>query len=59
MCNALVDELSTCSQLFRQQRASQDVRLHGYGSKRVNHPVVGRLDLNFESMDLPTDQACT
>jgi len=31
------------------------VRLHGYGSKRVNHPVVGRLDLNFESMDLPTD----
>ena len=25
------------------------------GRKRVNHPVVGRLDLNFESMDLPTD----
>jgi hypothetical protein len=21
----------------------------------VNHPVVGRLELNFESMDLPTD----
>jgi hypothetical protein len=21
----------------------------------VNHPVVGRLDLNFESMDLPTE----
>ena len=52
---ALIDELSTCSELFRQRWASQDVRLHGYGSKRVNHPVVGRLDLNFESMDLPTD----
>jgi hypothetical protein len=52
---ALVAELSTCSELFRQQWASQDVRLHGYGSKRVNHPVVGRLDLNFESMDLPTE----
>lgn len=52
---ALVDELSTSSQLFRQQWASQDVRLHGYGSKRVHHPVAGRLDLNFESMDLPTD----
>ncbi|NTY58018.1 helix-turn-helix transcriptional regulator [Mycolicibacterium sphagni] len=52
---ALVDELSMCSELFRQQWASQDVRLKGYGSKRVNHPVVGRLDLNFESMDLPTD----
>ena len=52
---AFVSELSTCSELFRQQWASQDVRLKGYGSKRVNHPVVGRLDLNFESMDLPTD----
>jgi transcriptional regulator with XRE-family HTH domain len=51
----LVSELSTCSELFRQQWASQDVQLKGYGSKRVNHPVVGRLDLNFESMDLPTE----
>ncbi|WP_029113777.1 helix-turn-helix transcriptional regulator [Mycobacterium sp. URHB0044] len=52
---ALVSELSAGSELFRQQWASQDVRLHGNGSKRVNHPVVGLLDLNFESMDLPTD----
>ncbi|KAA0082074.1 XRE family transcriptional regulator [Mycolicibacterium sp. P9-64] len=52
---ALVGELSTCSELFRQRWASRDVRLKGYGSKRVNHPVVGRLDLNFESMDLPTE----
>ncbi|MFD6163286.1 helix-turn-helix domain-containing protein [Nocardia sp. NPDC060256] len=52
---ALVDELSTGSELFRQQWASQDVRVHGHGSKRVNHPAVGMLDLNFESMDLPTD----
>lgn len=52
---ALVDELSTGSRLFRQQWASQDVRLKGHGSKRVNHPVAGRLDLNFESMDLPTE----
>ena len=52
---ALIDELSTGSELFRQQWASRDVRLHGRGSKRINHPVVGRLDLNFESLDLPTD----
>jgi transcriptional regulator with XRE-family HTH domain len=52
---ALVGELSTRSELFRQQWASRDVRLHGYGNKRVNHPVVGLLDLNFESMDLPTE----
>lgn len=51
---ALVGELSTRSERFRQQWASQDVWLYGYGSKRVKHPVVGRLDLNFESMDLPT-----
>jgi hypothetical protein len=52
---ALVDELATCSESFRQHWASRDVRLKGHGSKRVNHPVVGRLDLDFESMDLPTD----
>jgi hypothetical protein len=52
---ALVGELAACSELFRQQWASRDVRVHGYGSKHVNHPVVGRLDLNFESMDLPTE----
>jgi hypothetical protein len=52
---ALVGELSAGSELFRQQWASRDVRLKGHGSKRVNHPVVGRLDLNFESMDLPTE----
>lgn len=52
---ALVGELSTRSELFRQQWASRDVRLKGHGSKKVNHPVVGRLDLNFESMDLPAE----
>ena len=52
---ALIDELSTGSEVFRRRWASQDVRLHGSGRKQVNHPVVGRLDLNFESMDLPTD----
>jgi hypothetical protein len=52
---ALVGELSAGSELFRQHWASQDVRLKGHGSKCVNHPVVGLLDLNFESMDLPTE----
>ena len=27
----------------------------GPGRKRVHHPVVGRLDLDFESMDLPAE----
>ena len=53
--NLLVNELHTASEAFRQQWASHDVQLHGYGSKRVDHPVVGRLELNFESLDLATD----
>ncbi|RJQ79465.1 XRE family transcriptional regulator [Pseudonocardiaceae bacterium YIM PH 21723] len=52
---ALVGELSTRSELFRRRWASQDVRLHRSGRKRLHHPVVGRLDLDVESMDLPTD----
>jgi transcriptional regulator with XRE-family HTH domain len=52
---ALVGELSTCSELFRQRWASQDVRFHRSGRKRLNHPAVGQLDLDFEAMPLPAD----
>jgi len=52
---ALVGELSTCSELFRQQWASQDVRLHRSGRKRVHHPVVGQLELDVESLELPDE----
>ncbi|MEV4143361.1 helix-turn-helix domain-containing protein [Amycolatopsis sp. NPDC049691] len=52
---ALVGELSTRSELFRRRWASQDVRLHRSGLKRMHHPVVGRLDLDVESMELPAE----
>ncbi|MCV7215209.1 helix-turn-helix domain-containing protein [Mycobacterium crocinum] len=52
---ALVGELSTRSELFRQRWESQDVRLHRSGRKRMHHPVVGRLDLDVESLELPAD----
>ncbi|MBB5916388.1 transcriptional regulator with XRE-family HTH domain [Nocardia transvalensis] len=52
---ALVGELSTRSALFRQRWASRDVRLHRSGRKRMHHPVVGRLDLDVESLDLPAE----
>jgi hypothetical protein len=52
---ALVGELSTRSELFRQRWASQDVRLHRSGRKRVHHPIVGRLDLDVESLELPAE----
>lgn len=52
---ALVGELSTRSELFRQRWASQDVRFHRSGRKRLRHPAVGQLDLDFESMELPSE----
>ncbi len=52
---ALVGELSTCSEPFRQRWASQDVRLHRSGRKRVRHPIVGRLDLDVEPLELAAE----
>jgi transcriptional regulator with XRE-family HTH domain len=51
----LVGELSTQSELFRRRWASRDVKYHRSGSKRIHHPVVGDLDLDFESMQLPSE----
>jgi len=51
----LVGELSTRSDVFRQRWASHDVQFHRSGQKRLDHPVVGRLDLDFESMELPSE----
>ncbi|MCV7229173.1 helix-turn-helix transcriptional regulator [Mycolicibacterium komossense] len=52
---ALIGELSTRSELFRQRWASQDVRFHRSGRKRLCHPVVGQLDLDFEAMEVPSE----
>ena len=51
----LVGELSTQSELFRQHWASQDVKFHRSARKRLRHPAVGELDLNFEALELPSD----
>jgi MmyB-like transcription regulator ligand binding domain len=51
----LVGELSTLSQEFRAKWGAHDVRRHASGGKHFNHPVVGRLDLLFESADLAAD----
>jgi transcriptional regulator with XRE-family HTH domain len=48
----LVGELSTRSELFRRRWASHDVQFHRNGQKRLRHPVVGQLDLDFEGMEL-------
>jgi hypothetical protein len=51
----LIGELSTRSEAFRARWARHDVRLHLTGTKRLRHPVVGDLDLRFETMELPAD----
>lgn len=51
----LVGELSTRSELFRQRWASHDVRFHRSGRKRLRHPAVGQLDLDFEALQLPSE----
>lgn len=52
---ALVGELSTRSEDFRRMWASHDVRHHRSGTKVFHHPVVGRLELAYEALELPAD----
>jgi transcriptional regulator with XRE-family HTH domain len=51
----LIGELSTRSDLFRRRWASHDVKFHRSGQKRLRHPVVGQLDLDFESLELASE----
>lgn len=46
----LVGELSTRSEVFRTLWAAHDVRTHGTGTKRFDHPVVGELALAYEEL---------
>jgi len=48
----LVGELSTRSEDFRVRWAAHDVRIHNTGIKKLHHPIVGDLDLPFESLPL-------
>ena len=55
----LVGELSTRSDEFRVRWAAHNVRLHLTGTKRLRHPVVGELTVDFEAMDLPAEPGFT
>jgi transcriptional regulator with XRE-family HTH domain len=52
----LIGELSTRSDLFRKLWGAHDVREHRTGIKSIHHPVVGDLDLTYQSMDLASDR---
>jgi hypothetical protein len=51
----LVGELSTRSEPFRKWWASHNVRYHQTGRKRLHHPIVGDLELDYEVMELSAD----
>jgi transcriptional regulator with XRE-family HTH domain len=51
----LIGELSTRSEEFRGRWAAHHVRIHTSGVKRFHHPVVGDLELAFESFPLAAD----
>lgn len=52
---SIVGELSVKSPQFRSLWAQQTVRDKTYGRKLLNHPIVGTLELNFETFRLPGD----
>jgi hypothetical protein len=51
----LIGELSTRSDEFRVRWAAHNVRIHTTGVKLVHHPVVGDVDVSFESFPLAGD----
>jgi transcriptional regulator with XRE-family HTH domain len=51
----LVGELSTRSDEFRVRWAAHNVRFHRTGTKHIHHPVVGALELSYETMELSAD----
>lgn len=51
----LVGELSTRSETFRALWAAHDVRIHGAGTKRFRHPVVGDLTLAYEELSVTAE----
>ena len=51
----LIGELSTRSEEFRVRWAAHNVRFHRTGSKRLQHPIVGALELRYETLTLDAD----
>ncbi|GHH27506.1 helix-turn-helix transcriptional regulator [Streptomyces lanatus] len=51
----LIGELSTRSDAFRVMWGSHDVHVFRESTKRLNHPLVGELELDQETMSLPDE----
>lgn len=48
----LVGELATRSEAFRSRWGAHNVRTHTTGVKHFNHPIVGAIDLAYDSLDV-------
>lgn len=55
----LIGELSTRSEEFRRRWAAHNVRFHRTGRKRVRHPIIGLLEMDFEAMEFPSHPGLT
>jgi transcriptional regulator with XRE-family HTH domain len=53
--SGLVGELATNSPEFRTRWAAHDVRLHQAGVKHFRHPVVGMIEVAYNTMDLSAE----
>ncbi|WP_157426310.1 helix-turn-helix transcriptional regulator [Agromyces salentinus] len=51
----LVGELTTRSETFARLWSAHDVRTHGTGTKRFQHPVVGELTLLYEELTVTAE----
>ena len=51
----LIGELSTRSDEFRVRWAAHNARFHRTGTKRLHHPIVGELELSYETLTLDAD----
>lgn len=51
----LIGELSMRSEEFRVRWAAHNVRFHRTGGKRLQHPIVGELELSYETLTLDAD----
>lgn len=56
---ALIGELSIADETFRTLWAAHAVKEKTFGRKVIDHPVVGRLDLRYETLALPGDPDLT
>lgn len=55
----LIGELSTQSQEFRTLWAAHDVRSTHEGLKRLQHPVVGHIELTYQTVELANRERAT